>query len=142
MNAVAMNEIAVHVKAMKGDAVLRTILIDHFTNSNPGIEKGALHNLCQQRSTNEFLRNNYRRLADECRQNPNAMNGGANASHILLLHLYPHDLGPQLPWPTGLANLDPTIFEAWIADRFDYQCQSMYQTMNDILPALGIQPLP
>ena len=138
MNAVAMNAIA--VKAMKGDAVLRTILIDHFTNSNPGIEKGALQNLCQQYSTNEFLRNNYRRLANECRQNPNAMNGwGTNASHILLLHLYPH-FGPQLPWATGLANLDPTIFEAWIADRYDYHCQCTYQTMNDILPALGIRP--
>ena len=120
-------------RAVKGDAVLRLILVDYFMSTNPGITKGQLDDHVKEYSTNRFLRENFRRLDDEC-----TANDQIDSKNILLPHLY--RLGPQLPWATDQDKLDPTIFEAWIADRFEYNSQCILSTKYDVLPALGIQP--
>lgn len=116
---------------MMGESLLRTILIDHFKTENPGMLKGELNRLCQMYSSNDFVRDNYRRLDDEC-----DVRDELSSSHILLPHLY--RLGPQLPWITGNDDLDPTMFEAWVADRFEYRGECYLLTKYDVLPALGL----
>lgn len=123
---------ALAVKAMKGDAILRLILIDHFSAVNPGIDKGTLHRNCERYSTNAFLHDNYDRLERESLPHMEY-----NSTHLLLPHL--SGLGPQLPLPTGGNQRDPTVFEAWIADRFDYNSECYMMTKYDVLPALGLK---
>ena len=127
---------ALRVPAMEGDAILRHVLIDHFKTINPNITPGDLHDSCQPFQTNEFLQDNYLRLDEMCwalMESPFLI--GVDSKHILLPHL--NGLGPQLPWPTE-TKFDATIFEAWIADRFEYNSQCFQQTKYDIMPALGL----
>ena len=133
----------VQVKAMKGDAILRLILIDHFTSENQTIGPPTLHRSCVSYSTNAFLLDNYTRLDREYdTYAPSSMEQTLGLTyidddHILLPHL--SGLGPQLPFPTG-ERKDATMFEAWIAERFEHNSDCYQQTKYDVLPALGLGP--
>lgn len=134
--------LAVQAKAMKGDAILRLILIDHFTSENPAITPCTLNRSCVSYSTNRFLLDNYARL--DCEYEAYAPGSKEQIlglsyiddDHILLPHL--SGLGPQLPLPTG-ERKDATNFEAWIAERFEHNSNCYQQTKYDVLPALGFR---
>ena len=94
-------------------------------------------------STNAFLLDNYTRLDREYdTYAPSSMEQTLGLTyidddHILLPHL--SGLGPQLPCPTG-ERKDATMFEAWIAERFEHNSDCYQQTKYDVLPALGLGP--
>ena len=103
---------SMQVQAMRGDAVLKLILLEHFTSTEPRITAGNLHDRVQHHLTNNFLNARYAALAE--------------------------GLPEGLPPPTGQSTVDATQLEAFIAFLYDACDGNLELTATRVLPLLGL----
>lgn len=105
---------ALQVRAMRGDKILGMIVTEHFASAD-GITPVTLQNQVVQHTNNTFLFERYAALA------------AAQA------------LPDGLPPPAGLANVDPTTFEAWVVECFEgNEGAPLAVTAAPVLHALGL----
>ena len=98
------------IAAMRGDIILRLILVEHF-KEQVGITPGELQNLAARYGSNEHLAQQYQ---------------------VLVQH------SPGLPPSTGGTQRDATHFEAWIARVYDEEAGRLIDARNRIFPLLGV----
>jgi dsRNA-specific ribonuclease len=117
-------------KAMKGDVLLKLIVMDHLMSKFPNISAGHLHNMCQSYITNDYLAARYNTIT-------HWRTHFRTPVHDEWADL--HAGGAVLPPATGHRVLDATRFEAWIAARFEHNSECLIMTASEVLPVLGLE---
>jgi hypothetical protein len=102
---------------MRGDAILRTTLIEAIYRDNPAISTKQLQDLVVSYECNDSpLYRRYKQLAAA------------------------GQLPQGLPPPTGAPNSDATRFEAWICEAFEASGNDMQTVAPLVLNAVGFKP--